>query len=57
METEQFEKRFGNIAVEEGLVTQEQVVEALGLQVKENLETKKPDPIRTSDYSSGGMSF
>ena len=41
METEQFEKRFGNIAVEEGLVTQEQVVEALGLQVKENLETKK----------------
>ena len=41
MGTEQFEKRFGTAAVEQGFVTQEQLVEAMGLQVKENLEKKK----------------
>ncbi len=41
MGKKQFEKRFGTVAVEQGFVTQGQVVEALGLQVKENLERKK----------------
>ena len=38
MNTEDFEKRFGMIAVEQEFVTSEQVSEALKLQLEENLE-------------------
>ncbi|MFC1823723.1 hypothetical protein ACFL9T_13515 [Thermodesulfobacteriota bacterium] len=38
MDTENFEKRFGMIAVEQGFVSSEQVSEALKLQLEENLE-------------------
>jgi len=39
--TEDFEKRFGMTAKKKGFVTEEQLVEALELQVKEILENKK----------------
>ena len=41
MEKEDFEKRFGTIAEEQGFVTKEQVIEALEIQVKENMEKGK----------------
>ena len=40
MEKGDFEKRFGTVAKEQGYVTQEQVIEALEIQVKENMEEK-----------------
>jgi mannitol/fructose-specific phosphotransferase system IIA component (Ntr-type) len=39
MEGNKDEIRFGMVAVEKGFVTPEQVVEALEIQVKENLST------------------
>lgn len=41
MTTEHFEKRFGMVAVEKGFVTSEQVVEAIAIQVEENVDQKK----------------
>ena len=41
MGAEDFEQRFGIIAEEQGYVTQEQVIEAMEIQVKENIEKKK----------------
>ena len=41
MTTQHFEKRFGIMAVEKGFVTPEQVLEAIEIQVKENMEQKK----------------
>ena len=41
MAKEDFEKRFGIIAKEQGFVTQEQVMEGMEIQVKENMEEKK----------------
>ena len=41
MEKEDFQKRFGTIAKEQGFVTTEQVIEALEIQVKENMEEGK----------------
>ncbi len=41
MGTEDFEKRFGIIAREQGFVTQEQVMQAIEIQLKENMENKK----------------
>jgi len=38
METEHLEKRFGILAVEKGFVTADQVIEALRIQVMEDLE-------------------
>ena len=38
METEHLEKRFGVLAVEKGLVTADQVIEALKIQVMEDIE-------------------
>ncbi len=41
METEHIEKRFGILAVEKGMVTAEQVIEALRIQVVEDLQKGK----------------
>jgi hypothetical protein len=41
METDHLEKRFGVLAVEKGLITADQVVEALRIQVSEDLEKGK----------------
>ena len=41
METEHLEKRFGVLAVERGLITADQVIEALRIQVIEDLEKGK----------------
>ncbi len=41
MGTEDFEKRFGIMAREQGFVTQEQVMKAIEIQLKENMEKKK----------------
>jgi hypothetical protein len=41
METEHLEKRFGIFAVEKGFVTADQVIEALKIQVIEDLERGK----------------
>ena len=38
METEHLEKRFGVVAVEKGLITANQVIEALSTQVMEDIE-------------------
>jgi hypothetical protein len=41
METEHLEKRFGVLAVEKGLITAEQAIEALKIQVMEDIEKGK----------------
>jgi len=45
MEKEHLEKRFGVLAVEKGYVTPDQVVEALKIQVMEDVEKGKHRPI------------
>ncbi len=41
METVHLEKRFGVLAVEKGLITAKQVIEALSIQVMEDIEKGK----------------
>jgi hypothetical protein len=41
METEHLEKRFGIVAVEKGFATAEQIVEAMRIQVLEDIERGK----------------
>ncbi len=41
METEQFEKRFGVIAIEKGFITPDQLIEAIKIQVTEDIEEGK----------------
>jgi hypothetical protein len=41
METQHLEKRFGVLAVEKGLITADQVIEALRIQVMEDIEKGK----------------
>jgi hypothetical protein len=41
METEHLEKRFGIVAVEKGFATAEQVVEAMRIQVLEDIKNGK----------------
>ena len=55
MPTKYFEKRFGMMAVEKGFVTPEQVLEAIEIQVKENMEQKKHRFIGTVLVEQGYM--
>ena len=55
MTTKYFEKRFGMMAVEKGFVTPEQVLEAIEIQVKENMEQKKHRFIGTVLVEQGYM--
>lgn len=41
METQHLEKRFGVIAIEKGFITPEQLVEALKIQILEDVEKGK----------------
>ena len=41
METEHLEKRFGILAVEKGFITADQVIDALRIQVMEDIEKGK----------------
>jgi hypothetical protein len=41
MTIQELEKRFGTIAVEKGFITLQQLVDALGIQVRENLAEAK----------------
>jgi hypothetical protein len=41
MEAEHLEKRFGLIAVEKGLITKDQLIEALKIQVYEDIDKGK----------------
>jgi hypothetical protein len=41
METEHLEKRFGILAVEKGFITADQLIEALKIQVMEDIEKGK----------------
>jgi len=55
MTTKHFEKRFGMVAVEKGFVTAEQVVEAIEIQVEENMAQKKHRFIGTVLVDQGYM--
>ena len=41
METEHLEKRFGVLAVQKGIITANQVIDALSIQVMEDIEKGK----------------
>ena len=41
MDTESIEMRFGTIAVEKGFVTAEQVIEAMNIQILEDMEKRE----------------
>jgi len=41
MDTENIEIRFGTIAVEKGFVTAEQVIEAMNIQILEDMEKRE----------------
>lgn len=55
METDPLERRFGIVAVEKGLVSPEQIREALEIQVTENIEKKKHRFIGTILVDQGYM--
>ena len=55
METDRLERRFGIVAVEKGYVRPEQVLEALIIQVTENVEKKKHRFIGTILVDQGYM--
>ena len=55
MSTEHLERRFGVAAVEKGFVTPEQVLEAIDIQVRENIEKKKHRFIGTILVDQGYM--
>lgn len=55
MTTQSFEKRFGMVAVEKGFVTAEHIIEAIEIQIKENLEQKKHRFIGTVLVEQGHM--
>ena len=55
MSEEYLEKRFGVVAFEKGFVTGEQVLEAMSIQVKADLEEKEHLPIGGILVSLGYM--
>ena len=55
MAIEEYEKRFGAIAVEQGYITLEQLLEAMRVQVTEDIEKKKHRPIGQILFELGHM--
>jgi hypothetical protein len=55
MTTKHFEKRFGMVAVEKGFVTVEQILEAIEIQIRENMEQNKHRFIGTVLVEQGHM--
>jgi translation elongation factor EF-1alpha len=53
----QFQKRFGNIAVEKGFITADQLVEAFKVQVMEEIEKGKHRLIGAILYEQGLISM
>ena len=53
METAGFKKRFGNIAIEKGFITVDQLCEALKVQVMDNIERGNHKMIGTIMYEKG----
>ncbi len=51
----QREKRFGTVAVEMGFITAEQVLHAMNIQIKENMEIGKHRLIGTILMEMGAM--
>ena len=56
MAIEEYEKRFGAIAVEQGYITLEQLLEAMRVQVTEDIEQNKHRPIGQILFELGYMS-
>lgn len=57
METQHLEKRFGVIAIEKGFITPEQLVEALKIQIMEDVEKGKHRLIGRIILEQGIMSL
>lgn len=53
MEIERFERRFGTVAVNKGFITAEQLIQALGLQVTEELRNRKHRLVGIILYEQG----
>ena len=53
MGEEILERRFGTIAVEKGFITIEQLVEAMNIQIVENVEKGKHRPLGTILFEQG----
>jgi hypothetical protein len=51
------EKRFGTVAVEKGFTTKEHILEAMRLQVEENLDGKEHRRIGSILYSLGSITL
>ena len=57
MEIEQIEKRFGVTAVKKGYITSDQLVEALAIQVAEDISTGAHDPVGKILFEQGIMTM
>jgi len=57
MEPDRFKKRFGTIAVEKGFVTAEQVLEAMNIQIKEDIQGREHRLIGTILVEKGDITF
>ena len=53
MTIEQLEKRFGTVAAEKGFITKDELIEAMNIQVKEDIEGKKHRLIGTILFDQG----
>lgn len=51
------DKRFGSIAVQKGFITVDQLIEALEIQIKEELKTEEHRPIGSILYFEGQLSL
>ena len=47
MNTNQYEMRFGIIAIEKGFINKNQLIEVIGLQVEDEIEKRRPKLIGT----------
>lgn len=57
MEFPEFQKRFGAIAVDKGLITKDQLIKALEIQITENIESGKHRLVGTILYEYGLMTM
>ena len=57
MTIEQLEKRFGTVAAEKGFITKDELIEAMNIQVKEDIEGKKHRLIGTILFDLGAITL
>ena len=57
MEFPEFQKRFGSIAVDKGIITKDQLIKALEIQITENIEKGKHKLLGTILYEQGIMTM